>query len=496
MEVLIAVVIGLAVVTIFFSVVILSKVSYRSFILYSLAAVVSLVGINIHIGVTFYLQRIVIIFFLVYILMRALIDRPIRYPFKFLSTFLYLFSFTILVQFIAVLFSPRFLDGFRWIFIYLSMMAIFITVIVVGTKIEIIIKAIKIYLAIGFIQGVYGIYQIIGAPFSWPTFQTLMAGIPTANDRTVGGYYYSGAYNVFRSTGFFPADVSVYAGYMTGILLLAIAFISYNRRSIFPYLVIMCGVVGLSASLSRSGIIAFIVFGLPSLFLLLRYVHRSTKWFWWLFAQGGILLVVLGFVIIPLLLEPLSIDFSKTTKIISTRFEDLLNPGVNKNESMDEHIMTKIMALKALVSSPLIGVGLGVNAAPWYPENDKKRGWAGSHSHHLDILGQTGLLGASLQWIFMGIVGLYMWGGLKLTHAGKQERILLAGLLSTYITILLGNFFYHYYMNDFVWFLMGCGVALSRAIRYKDPVIANFDIMKNKQIDGKSSMQIVNSTAQ
>lgn len=46
----------------------------------------------------------------------------------------------------------------------------------------------------------------------------------------------------------------------------------------------------------------------------------------------------------------------------------------------------------------------------------------GAHSHHLDILGQTGLIGAGLQFIFMA----------------------LAGLLYAYIAIIFGNFMYHF----------------------------------------------------
>lgn len=45
-----------------------------------------------------------------------------------------------------------------------------------------------------------------------------------------------------------------------------------------------------------------------------------------------------------------------------------------------------------------------------------------------------------------------------------QGQYILAGLLASYIAIIFGNFMYHYFTLDFVWFLMGCGVALSRLL--------------------------------
>lgn len=431
-------------------------------ILYALAAVVSLVGINIHLGVTFYLSRIVVIFFIISLLLRLALNRRIHLPAQFLSKFIILFALILMFQLISVMFSSQALDGLRQMFIYISIMTIFITTIMVSTSVEKIIKAIKIYLAIGLLQGLYGIYMVIGGPFKWPTYETLMVGIPTANDHTVDGYVFSGAYKTFRALGFFPADMSHYAGYMVGVLILAITYIVYDRRLFLPYFIVLIGGTGLLLSLSRSGILTFIVFGIPTLFFLLSRVRPPS-------AKNrplvipGLLGLILASVVVPPTLSSLGIALPNATEIIATRLEDLINPGTNQNESMDEHIATKLAGLDALASSPLIGVGLGVNASPWYSDR-YKRGWGGSHSHHLDILGQTGLIGAGLQFLFMAIVGRYMWRGLFVTNENSLSRHLLAGLLATYIAIVLGNFMYHYFTLDFVWFLMGCGVALSRLL--------------------------------
>lgn len=437
--------------------------SSPAFSVYALAAVVSLVGLNIHVGVTFYLSRIVIIFFLIVILVREAMGKQIRLSIKVLSPYIKLFSLLLIVQFTSALFSDHVLDGVRQTFIYVSLMALFLTVIIVGAKVEIITKAIQIYLGTGLVQGLYGMYQVIGGPFGWPSYQTLMVGIPTANDRTADGFYYSGAYQAFRAIGFFPADVSHYAGYMAGVLILAIALLVQNRRSLFLYAVIVVGTMGLLFSLSRSGILAFILFGIPSLSFLLWRVLPAAQRSYLALIKALAPMVLMGIAIAITTIVVLDINITKVSDAIYSRLADVVEAGENQNESMAEHIHTRLLGLDAWASSPLLGVGPGVNASPWFSEK-YQAGWAGSHSHHINMLGETGLVGTGLEWLLMWLVARYMWRGLFVRRENTPERNLLAGLLAAYITIIFGNLFYSYYLNDFVWFLMACGVALSRAM--------------------------------
>lgn len=64
----------------------------------------------------------------------------------------------------------------------------------------------------------------------------------------------------------------------------------------------------------------------------------------------------------------------------------------------------------------------------------------------------------------MALVFFQMWRGVRQSRPRSQAQAMMVGLLATYVTIILGNLFYAYYTNDFVWFLMGCGWALSVAI--------------------------------
>ena len=46
-----------------------------------------------------------------------------------------------------------------------------------------------------------------------------------ANDRTVDGYFYAGAYPAFCAIGFFSSDVSHYAGYMAEFFIISLLMI-------------------------------------------------------------------------------------------------------------------------------------------------------------------------------------------------------------------------------------------------------------------------------
>jgi hypothetical protein len=431
---------------------------------YIFSGVVSLVGVNFHFGVTFYLPRLLIIVFFIGLLLKLSFRAPSFYLHinKLAVVFGALFLLILFQHSISVVISERVSDGLRQIFIYASVMILFIIIININLQTTTIIKGLKIFLAIGLLQACYGIYQVLGGPFSLPAYQSFMFW-PTSNDKTVDGFLYSGSYKLFRATGFFPGDVSHYATYMVTIVILTISFIMTDPRSKYLKIVFFISVIALLLSLSRSGLLALILFGLPTLFFLavkLKVISNKFYSNFFLFLCGlTVFLMFIG----PIIFDQISFDIIYFFETITRRFDDIVNAGVDLQGSMSIHLLTRFMALDAFASSPLFGVGLGVNASPWFSEA-YNAGWAGSHSHHLDILGQTGIIGALLEWFFMLLVGQYMWRGLKLKRTLNHERALLIGLFSAFISIIFGNLLYHYFLNDFVWYLMGAGVALSRAM--------------------------------
>lgn len=464
--------IGLIIFSLIFTIGLVVKMATKpSVTINALAIVVSVVGINIHVGVTFYLSRIVLILFFVSLLLN-------RFKSNIKLIWFQIPLLSMVVQLISVLFSDRISEGLRQLFIYLSLFAIFLTIIIVCKDSKTITKAIIYYLIMGIVQGLYGMYQVIGGVKGWPTYQTLMAGIPMANDRTVDGYFYTGAYSAFRAIGFFSSDVSHYAGYMAGILIISLSMIANNKKQIFPYLVFSIGGAGLLFSLSRSGIISFLLFGIPSLLFLLRKADIIPK----IKIKNTVfsLLVIIIIGGICTIIFNNNDDVQNPFIILTSRFENILDANSSQSESMSDHLLTRQLGLDAFMASPIFGVGLGVNAAPWHSENSNAD-WAGSHSYHMDMLGQIGLIGLLLEWLLMGCIIWYMFKGLKVKDASNFNKAMLCGLLSTYITIILGNFLYYYYLNDFVWFIMGSGVALSHSIIQENKLFNSFSLITNKE---------------
>ena len=431
------------------------SIENRAYTLYALALVVSIVGVNIHLGITFYLSRIVLILFFL-----SVIFKKIQFNIK--PIWLEIPVISISVQILSTLFSERISSSTREIFIYLSCILIFWITIILCKSIVDVKRALRFYLFTGFVQAIYGIYQLFGYTRNWPTYQTVLSGVPMANDRTVDGYFYTGAYSAFRSIGFFSTDVSHFAGYMAGVLILTLSFIIINKKAIGPYFLFVLGIMSLFFSLSRSGIVSFFVFGIPTLFLLLRWQNLLPV-FRIFNSRAALALVVL--LSILGLDSGLFEDLPNPYEILTLRFEDVLDQ--NNDGSMGEHVFTRKLGLDAFRTHPVLGVGSGVNAIPWYSESFQAK-WAGSHSYHIDRLGQNGVLGLLIEWLLMFYILVYMLKGIKVKYFDKSEKILLIGLFATYFTIVLGNFLYYYYMNDFVWFIMGLGVALSRLMLIKD----------------------------
>jgi hypothetical protein len=315
----------------------------RAYVLYALALVVSIVGVNIHYGITLYLSRFVLILFFI-----TLIFKKIDFTTK--QIWFQIPVISILVQILSTLISSRIADSTRELFIYVFCMLIFWVTIIFSTSIIIVTKAIKLYLFTGLIQALYGIYQLFGFTRNWPTYQTLLAGIPMANDRTENGYFYTGTLSAFRAIGFFSTDVSHFAGYMAGILILTLCFIIYNRKAVFPYVVFILGLLSLFFSLSRSGIAAFFIFGIPTLIITLKWQKLLPRFKIFNFKLLSIVAIITTF----LLLNPsYTEDLPNPIEILSSRFEDLFDQ--QENGSMGDHVLTRKLGLDAFVTHPMFG---------------------------------------------------------------------------------------------------------------------------------------------
>jgi O-antigen ligase len=291
-------------------------------------------------------------------------------------------------------------------------------------------------------------------------YQDYLVGIPLANPRMELREFWFGPF-MPRAFGFF-VDPGHYGGYLASVLLLALGMIVSGHRTRIAYAALVCGIPGLLVSVSRGGIIAFFFVGTPLLLLLLPRAGM---------ARAGLLrpavVTMVSFLILSqilMLMFPSLVQIATRIDIgnvLAGRLTDVLDASNGRGDSMAQHIETRLMALRAFTLHPLLGIGIG-NAALWFsPEGE---GWGGAHSHHLNMLGESGIAGAMLEWALMWYVARYIWRAIPFAKLGSPERTMLVALFTAYITIILGNFMYEYYLEDFVWFIMGCGLALARVV--------------------------------
>jgi len=434
----------------------------EEYLLYLLGFVVSFVGFNVHLAATIYLSRVILaVVVLLLIAGRIRTDCLLSQHGKYLA-----FAFAILLsQLISSAIADDTFASWRITGVYMFDLCVFLAVLCLGRAAQNVVTAIKIYGITVLLQALLGIYQVVGGARDWLSWQSLFPQMQTVNDRTTGGFLYSGEYALFRATGLFTADVSHYAGFLaSGLVLIIVLKLKRKtvRGSIASGAVAIVVLLALMLSLSRSGILTGLGVAVPLLAWALRRfgfgARRALK------PIGiGFVLAGIGFIASGGKTADNGIDIGSLWATTITRFADLINAGNDPGESMSEHIRTRQLGLDAFVSSPLFGRGMGVNETPWYSERYDAY-WAGSHSHHIDILGQSGLIGAGIQWLFMWCAIREMYVCVRSRRGTEEERLVMIGLMVSALSIVIGNLFYAYFISDFVWFLFGCGVAMSNGL--------------------------------
>jgi hypothetical protein len=433
-------------------------------ILGGLAMAVSISSINIHVGATIYFSRLMVIALLAVTVIRTGVGVRSELHTWVDHAVLTLFAATICVQFVSLQSAPSPPDGLRQIFINLSMMAIFIVVGVLATNVRGLLNALDLFVLVGAIQGAVGIYQVVGVLKGWPMYQDFLVGIPVGNPRNeLREFWFSGLSP--RAFGFF-ADPGHYAGYLACVLVFALAMLTVRHRPRLAYVAIAFGTPGLLLSLSRSGILAFFGIGLPLLLLLMPKMGVSRARVAWpviataLSLAGALEVMLLVFPSIAQLAARIDI-----WSLLAGRLADIVGAAGKTGDSMQLHIQTRLIALDAFRTSPVVGIGIG--NAPFWVSPTLGVGWGGAHSHHLNMLGETGLLGAFCEWATMWYIARRMWLAIPFAPPRSHARMMMVALFVSYITIILGNFMYEYYFEDFVWFLMGSGLAMARILEQK-----------------------------
>jgi len=198
---------------------------------------------------------------------------------------------------------------------------------------------------------------------------------------------------------------------------------------------------------SRSGWIALAA----SLLIIFLYNIRaiSLNYRFWLLIS-----ITIGFLLYPI--------FSGTIPWNILLFR-LTSSGVHTDTLY--HINLMKLALRGFYERPVWGIGIG-NFYPFFMKNAPLWMKAGRvhmivHNIFLSFLCETGLVGEfGLVWLCISIIKKLRR---TLTYLEKSSfwYALTVGFLSSFVGIMVGNFFYEYLRFEFVWFSIGLSMAIS-----------------------------------
>lgn len=439
----------------------------RKITLYSLAIVCSLVAFNVHVGFTIYPARLVTMLFLASCLAMAAVRGGRLRAGPWDRRFLMLFAALLIIQMVSLLGASDVLAGLRKMTIYVFLMMLFLAVQLAASNSRGIMDSLWLFMAMGTFQGLFGLYQVLGYSLRWPMLLAWLSFIPAGNPKHRLAAIV-GEDGVPRAFGTIT-EPNNYAGFMLLVLILALAWLlEWKRlrpqwRWLLMLSLLFTG-IGMVLANSRSGVATLL--GGCAILGAIAYWKRLVRGAHLLRAVLVVLLLIPTATVAVASIGVFQTRAGTSANVIQSfayRASLLVTPDdPYSQQSVAGHLRSRLLALEMLSRSPALGVGVG-NFGGYY-SSDLRTGNTGSHSHHLDALAETGIIGAVAEWLVMGLVAATMVRGLRAAPRHSPESTWLVGLLSGFLAVVAGNLLYHYYLNEFVWFLMAAGVALSQRL--------------------------------
>jgi len=295
-------------------------------------------------------------------------------------------------------------------------------------------RALSTFILIGVIVALMGLVEFFG-------FILFLQEIhpPFAFREQQGGYGFAGG--LMRMHGFFTSSNRV-----GSYLLIPFGFSLYrfnvSKRARLLYLILALFLaLTIILSLARNSYLAVLLFFLCLFFFKRKpYPLRSAA----LTSLGILLLGVLAY-INPVTGIPL-LDSANPF----TRNTEIENPSGNLDLLMTHSRVSWRAGLQNL------GLGRGIqNYDDWAFDTGEVSEWS-SHSNWLQFLGETGVIGFSLQ--LAAVLSLI---GLTLRHLGRSggRDPLAVYLVSIYIGMVFAGIVRTYYYADYVWVLIGIMVS-------------------------------------
>jgi O-antigen ligase len=245
-------------------------------------------------------------------------------------------------------------------------------------------------------------------------------------------------------------DVNLTAGFLSIVIMTNLALLirelNFRKNSKLVIFYLISFLINLSAfflTVSRSGYLGLFVGGI--LFLLLNIKYFLNK----KIIVGsliGIFLLILSVIFLDTPIESMWGRFQTT-------FQKQDPTG-----STQEHLLFSEAASNIFKQNPIVGIGSGNFEEYYLNYVDTNEDTAYTYNIYLSFLSETGIVGFLTQISFMIFILIC---GFKAFLKNKENElsILSSALICGYISILIANLFYSYYILFFVWLVVGLILA-------------------------------------
>jgi len=285
----------------------------------------------------------------------------------------------------------------------------------------------------------YGLYQLGALKLSLPDLKL--------------GVQFGENYGIAKITSF-QANPNPFAGYLATVICLTLALILYRMKRglgrrgpvLLACLALFVGTFLLT--MSRSGMLGLFC-GLLTLAAIYPSYFLDRRIFSGLFVFA-LLGVGLLFLTAPgqLILAQL---FSRTELATS---------------SSRWHLEFARGAIQMIRDRPVLGWGVN-QYTPVFLSDYSAYAFltsANTHSMYLTILVESGVVGLLPHVLLFFFIAGRGRRALRIAKPGSILHFLLAGLLAGFVSIWVGNIFYDYYFNEFVWFHFGFLLAVIKLV--------------------------------
>ncbi len=422
--------------------------------------------VSFYVGFSILLVRIVFVIGLLLFLIDSLQKGHVKIPKSFLD---YNILVLIIVNFIISIFAINIKLSLKDAFMQLMVIIFLYFIIFIVDSWEQINMVFKVYLITGFLIAILGIYQQLAFMLGWNTtlpFIDYFSYAEGAKNPAAQFWAESDISALFiRIRGTF-LDANIFAGYIVSVLGLALsrlifAYIQGTKKERFGYLCYLIFlIIIIVITMSRSALVGLFLLLITALFYYRRELFRRQIIFNLIFS-----ILFLGSIVLIFMPELLNLIEGVIQSFI------LSDNIAMRSVSAKLHLKIAAEGVKMFLENPVTGVGLNNFRVVYAHDN---AWWVGgftnknmmAHSAFISFFAEGGLLGGIANIVIIVLVIFHMDKAIKSCHS-MFERSLLVGLFSSYIGILGCNIFYHYYYNEFVWFIMAMNIAAVNLLKKK-----------------------------